>query len=202
MKPFTVSICGEPKVGKSTLISALAELTGARHDENIADAEEIIGSWSPIHSITVPFNEKQLLVRTMRGAFTYPERAYEHALAVADAVVYVLSAECSGEAEKWEREEYDRHRSIAERIGKTPAAVPWIFALNKTDIGNQEASAFELAQANDCPLVRTSAKHGIGIPSLWNAIIKTTSSGKVLWQYPAGFNDTAFIKRRNGPRSS
>jgi tRNA modification GTPase len=153
---LSVVLAGQPNVGKSSLLNALAgaelaivtPIAGTTRDK-VAQTIQIEGI--PLHVIdTAGLRETEDEVEKIGIARTWSE------IEKADVVLHLLDAREGMTAED------DR---IAERF---PKGVPVVRVLNKTDLTDFPAAVHELGDARDAKLreVRLSAKHGDGIALL------------------------------------
>lgn len=148
-----VAVCGAPLTGKTTILMALGQITDAgRIQRSFSDTENLA-------RLDVNYYDKQVAFITISGNFNYASsKVIPKILSGASAVVYVCSALPNAQQPFLEQkrlsEESDRQRLFwnmytqeADRVGASWINIPWVFVLNKVDLGNRNPLSQEIPEA-------------------------------------------------------
>jgi GTPase SAR1 family protein len=162
-----IGLCGAPKVGKTETLERLCSLLGV----STQSSHEIK---PPDRIISLAASDVE--IHTAPGVLIYRDAAMKKVVSKVDAIIYVISADpCRTDQEGL----FQRDIRMAKRLKKTWNDVPWLFVLNKTDLGNDHSIISELPAELRQSMVRTVALTGEGIDQLWQRILLMSKSVKV-----------------------
>jgi 50S ribosomal subunit-associated GTPase HflX len=164
--PIKVAIAGAPRVGKTTLLHSLAK--HAPNSDFTTQAEETK------RIVHLDILSSQLPIRFMaaQGPFVGFEEVIPAILTDARIVVFVIAASQGRE----QQGPFEQYASFASDIGVHWNDVPWIFVLNKVDLGKRNPLLADIPAQFRNDIVQCVAREDKGIEQLWQQIIKTVSS--------------------------
>lgn len=170
-----IMICGAPRAGKTTIVSGLG---------NYANAEPMLRSFSTkenLARIDVSLSNVQLALITISGSFNYLEsQTAPKLLAGASAIIYVCSAvKESLHSEPSSGHNFDNLKQLffwdlyvqhAKQVESSWINIPWIFVLNKIDLGTVNPLSGVIPKMFQSEIIPTSATQGQGISDLFQKI--------------------------------
>lgn len=171
-----IAVCGAPTVGKATLLSSLIDLTGA--EIPIRRSSEL----ETIVRVDIKEPTRQTTLMTISGNFFYSQSTVLPWLVTGvHAIVYVSSVipplldqawylgagddEAARQTMFWDI--YTKH---AAAVGSFWTSIPWIFVLNKIDVGAQNPLLARIPSAFHDTILPCSAMTHRGIPELWERL--------------------------------
>ncbi|NJL55951.1 GTPase domain-containing protein [bacterium] len=150
-----------PMGGKTTLLQSLARM----HKQS--DFAVHVEETKRVVQLDVVLSQLSIRFITVQGSFL-TEEFFPELLIGARCLVFVVSAS----AGKQEQQRiFEQYVSYAVRVGAHWDNIPWIFVLNKVDLGNQNPLLQHIPTQFHDDIIHCSATLGIGIEQLWQKII-------------------------------
>jgi hypothetical protein len=171
-----VAICGAPLTGKTTILTALGRSVGAD------PIRRSFGDTENIARLDMDYYGKQVAFITISGNFNHTtSKIVAKILSGVHIVIYVCSAlpniERSSSEKKYALEETDRQKLFwrlytqeAEQVGASWRTIPWIFVLNKVDVGNRNPLSQEIPEALQSEMISCIATQNAGILPLFEKV--------------------------------
>ncbi len=193
MKVF--ALVGKPNVGKSTFFNRLAkkrlaivdEMPGVTRDRNMSIIDYKGYQFLLIDTGGFEPDSKEIIPQKMK-------EQSQLAVEEADGIIFLLD-KYSG----WTHQDRDIHEFL--RRSKKPV----YFAVNKIDHPNHEQETAEFYESGVEHVFAVSAEHGIGVPSLLEAMAEDfpeITGGKSDKEEDKGIISISFVGRPNAGKSS
>ncbi len=180
MSSRAIAICGAPVVGKSEILSRIAESLRCAEIE-----EEETWSGERIFCLHVAKQElararnttfaswesavEMLELRLVSGAMFFEEEAICRVLHGVSAICYVAAAEEAGPGREFQVDYFQIYSSLIQK--KLPAETPWIWVLNKADLGMANPLEHLISEAQRGEVIPMVAIKGAGIDVLWERVL-------------------------------
>jgi hypothetical protein len=173
MLPFTIAICGEPLVGKTSLVMRLKDIAGGtisciKHPDSQLQ-------------LSGDYDGRAFTITNVAGCVLHREFMYGLVLSGARCVVYVAALRdqypgSDGELGSQE-DHFNSYWDQMTKLKKTWADIPWILVLNKVDRGGTGAFLAHFPDALRNQAVQTNAAKGTGVDVLWDRIVTVVNAG-------------------------
>lgn len=167
-----VAVCGAPLTGKTTILMALGQISGTdKIQRSFSETENLA-------RLDVDLNGKQVTFITISGNFNHTSsKVVSKILSGASLVIYVFSAlttvQQSFKEQKREIEEINRQRLFwglytqeADLVGASWRTTPWVFVLNKVDLGTRNPLSQEIPESLQYETFSCIATQNHGIAQL------------------------------------
>lgn len=157
-----IAVCGTPLAGKTTLLYQFAQHTNSKHIQTSQQR------WEKKTRLKVPTNEGCIVFSTLTGLFNPERRNLVSELMVGiSVVIYVSSTVPPQQSEEMYFRLYTEE-ATRKRVSWTE--IPWIFVLNKVDLGDYNPLLLHIPVQFHDDIIHCSATQGIGIDQLWQRI--------------------------------
>jgi predicted GTPase len=160
-----IALGGAPMVGKTTILDCFA-----KRNQNSRFTIEF-DETKRITQLDIELLRLHTCFITVSGAYVDTEvipRVFTSAM----VVVYVVSASAGSEEQQ---RIFKQYVSDAMHVGAHWDDIPWIFVLNKVDLGNQNPLLSHIPAQFHNNIIHCSATQGIGIEQLWQKILAVMS---------------------------
>ncbi len=178
-----VSICGAPLVGKRQILDALACAADCRpiakrdlaklgatlvelqlsQDTLVRSRKASLPSWEgPVAGIRL---------RLASGAMFYRDPTIETVISRASIVCYVIASEEAGPDSEFQNDYFNSYMTALRAKNLTWRDIPWIWILNKADLGSTNPLAQQIPQEQRGEVIPTIAIGPKGIDLVWNRIV-------------------------------
>jgi ethanolamine utilization protein EutP (predicted NTPase) len=163
-----IAFCGAPLAGKTTLLRAIAQITGSdRIHTRFGEAENVT-------RLDVSLPDRILIGVTISGVFYRQEQSgvLTALLKQADIIVYVCSTIPPQNAEP---KYFTMYVTEATRLHVSWADIPWLFVLTKTDLSGDNPLQRFIPPQFHTQILACAALEGKGVAELWQRIVSIVS---------------------------
>jgi predicted GTPase len=166
ISPIKIALVGRPLAGKTTILQCFARRTHNSHFTTEFDETKRIAQLDiALHGLSLHFV-------TISGAFVPSEDIIPKILTGASVIVFVISVSGAKEEQQHFFKQYVSHASCVDAHWND---IPWIFVLNKVDLGKRNPLLADIPAQFHNDIVHCVAREDKGIEQLWQQIIKTVS---------------------------
>jgi hypothetical protein len=158
----TIGVCGAPYAGKTRTMFAIGKLTGSRPKVLTKELDRIL-------QLTVKADNYEVNFYWAGGVIWYKDQVANNILSKSDAVIYLISSE--PQAAQLQNEFFELYGNTASKLRKSWKEIPWIWVLNKIDLGKDIPSAIDIPVELKKTAIPTVAENHIGVDILWQRVL-------------------------------